>query len=432
METVTTVKRRRRRRRKQPTVVESVTTRSVPGPKPNAPKPKRKRRGRKTGFSPQGLAFLKAATAPRDFSMDCPAGIPDLYQGHSLTCEQKLDFTVQGTGGTQYFAFTPSPNIACFVGVFSASCLRERNENLTEWLVENHDHKLADYGASVVGPSGIVSTYQNLVDAGEVPPVPDAWALAPKYYGDNRSLFPSGNDENAYLSQFRCMGYSVEATYTGRELQAAGSYTIAKLNPTVSFTPGAVGEAGKKPTTPGVPTFGPLTFAKDILTLDSCYIGKVSDGFYSYSMPNDTSHSWTPVQPGVGKIGVTLNSTGGAHALVSVTTAPFVGVAPWETIACVVEGMGTTNSVNISIRSFWEFIPSEGSSFSKFAHMSPAPDMAAVEALDLIRPKLPIAVTRANNSGFWSKVVSAIRSVGKFVVGAAEVVVPIAKAMAMV
>lgn len=332
-------------------------------------------------MSPAGLAFLKCAFAPPDFNNDPGKGIPDSYEGPTLSRKDNLTSSVAFTAGRDTFLlFTPTPGIAY-------------------WKAEVN-----------VGSFPTTST--------DFTPVP---------YPGTVNLFGTPGDAKSkdnVVNAFRYASLAAGIYPTVNEQQWSGSITLWKIGATATQT--------KFSQT--VATIPPVVIRSEMLEIagldgvlqvpNQNFATGFVDGVFAASTNADADFDFDDIWAGVQRLPAIAASSPDCmmpfNLDASASGSP--DIYGWGKMDTIVMRVSTpAAAVNSAIVKAWscvEYKPTAGSAFSTFATMSPPMDVIALSEYRRVAREMPLAVKAADNARMWET----IKSILGFGIGMASTV----------
>jgi len=317
-------------------------------------------------ITPAGLAFLKCAFAPPDFSASNVAGVPDDFQGRSLVKKHRL-VTSQGFTSANtdyYFLVLPTPGYAYWT-------------------------------ASV--PAGT--------------PILQSTVFTGQPYADCAALFNSGGTAGLssadIFDKFRLISNHFEIVPTSNQMIWTGNVQAWKF-PSAVFVRQNNASTGEE--------------ASNILSisgLQSCnatnadqYIGPFNLGVYTVTYNTGAKFDFNAIMEFVTSIPSFPFISIGEIGQIS---APVNGIPgfdnQFDSLVVKVSGMGS-NVSNTAIIKSWSCVEYQvlpGTGYYEFQNFSPSDPLA----LDLYRKivnQLPVGVSFVDNESFWQRVLQIIRT----------------------
>jgi len=316
--------------------------------------------------TPEGMSFLKCAFAPPDFAATSVKGVPDDFQGRSLTKKHRAvgDLLLTTANTDYYILLLPIPGYS--------------------------------YWQATV-PSGTAITASTVFYG-----IP---------YADNSSLFGNGGFNTAeVVNRFRFVSNHIEIIPTVNQMTWTGTIRSFKfpLNLIMRQNPSAVGV----PTSDLLATTGLNSL--NARNADS-YSGSFNMGVYAAAYNIGNGFDFKSVIENATSVPVAL--VGGDFGILSTTFGglnySFPGVDnDFESVCIAITGMGT-NVLNTAIIKTWacvEYQVLPGTSIYEYSSLS-CRDPNALRYYRQIINELPVAVCYMDNEGFWNRVLGIIRRI---------------------
>lgn len=349
--------RRLKRRMNRPSLGGSSTAsytgrpRLIPGPHP--------------ALTQAGMAFLKCAFAPPDFSETQVQGIPDMFRGKSLLKKHRLVTTTTFSGGTDYYILLlPIPGFSYFLGTTVAG---------------------------VAPASTIVFT--------GVP------------YADYSALFPAANPADI-VNSFRFVSNHFEIINQTNQMSWSGAISILKLpvkfvvRPDPSFSDRIFG----------------ITGLQSILSTNANqYNGSFFDGGYTGAYNIAPDFEFVSVPENIGNVPLSIAAYD--FGQINVAGRSFTGFDnSMESILIKITGITAATAVSAMIKTWScvEYTALDNSSIYEYQTVSPPLDEFALRLYRETAIALPIGVKFSQNADFWKRVLSIIRTLsgaGRFLPG---------------
>jgi len=331
--------------------------------------PKRGKMRRAVGMSDPGRAFLKCAFAPPDFNVDPGKGIPDTYNGKTLSRKDVLTKSLNGTAARDdYYIIAPTPGVAYW---YAQTNTGVAPTSTTSWVAE---------------------------------PFPGAFGTG-SLFGDQAS---GAADRAANVDAFRYASLCAGLYPTSNMMQFAGSVQVWKAplkqtlenvaltfatTPVVSFSTTEVVVTGMEAAN-SVPTEN--------------YSHSFIDGFYSVSGNNQPDFPFNNIVEGYNKLPAQATGT----SMFGVLNGPFLGMGDTDAIIIKISnGSPATNSFVLKVWACQEFRVSPNSPLYQYAGTSPNHDPVALDIYRRTMQQIPLAVVCAENAKFWETVMKIIRSI---------------------
>lgn len=311
-------------------------------------------------MSQDGLAFLKCAYASLDFEASQAHGVPDQYQGKSITSDNATNIAITPSANADtYIVVLPTPGVA--------------------------------YWTTTVNPSG------PLLQTAVWTPVYDKSFTAAGLFGlpTNQAAVPPADpvDRAGSVTKFRYVSNSLEITSTSALNTTSGSITIWKGD--VSLSVGVQNTATAS-------TCEYNLNGMDFLTSvpRKHYTGHVKDGAYVLATNNDVDFEWTQILSGVTRIPSIGDSSASNSPTFGAWNGDIVGFGSMQAICARISATAAV-SVVLDARSCIEYQPNTNSIIDQYCGTSANYDPVALQAYRNIAKSLPIAVPRKDNDGFW-------------------------------
>jgi len=314
-------------------------------------------------MSPAGLAFLKCAFSPPDFTSTGVQGVPDDFRGLSLLKKhrtvQPSNFT---TGSDYYIILAPVPGIAFFT---------------------------ASSSAGVAIPSTVT------FDA-----VP---------YSDYTSLFGT----NAYttdqqVNSFRFISNHIEFVSTTNEMSWSGSLQVWKVPLKLKIR--TSGDPNNLYTIDGLDGVNSTSANR--------YVGRFTDGAYAGAYNMSPEFMFNSILTNLFTCPATIgpDDFGQFHCLYAIPGFD----NGFESVIIKLSGLTTDISCIIRTWACVEYTVDPLASIYEYQTNSPQADPVAMKIYRETCLSLPVAVMASENANFWSRVLSIIRtlsSVGSLIPG---------------
>lgn len=308
-----------------------------------------------------GMSFLKCAFAPPDFTDTQVSGVPDDFRGLTLLKRHRLTQSVTlAAGNDYYFLLAPMPGFAFFVMTL---------------------------------PTGVA-------------PVATDFFLGTEY-SDYLDLFGvDGNSIGDIVSSFRYISNHIELISTTNQMTYSGSISVMKIP--IKFAMRGNGRYT-------------ITGLQSVNSSNcSMYTGASIDGVYSGAYNIAPDFEFTPM----------LEAQPFSRIPEAITPADFItlqGVRSvtgfdnnFESVLIRVSGLSTTNTFMVKTWACVEYTALNNSSVYEYQRISPPCDDIAMRIYREVALSLPIAVPVRENSNFWNRVITIIRSItaaGSYVPG---------------
>jgi hypothetical protein len=324
---------------------------------------RRLKRTSRAGLSDQGVAFLKCAFAPPDFSGSSVMGVPDDYRGPSLTKKHRYvnSFTFS-SGVDTYILLLPIPGYAYFYATVTA------NTNI------------------------LLSTTFTGVK-----------------YSDYSSMFgSSGSESGNIVTKFRFASNHIELIPTVNQMIWSGQIQAWKLPISVIVRQG------------GATTSDLLS----IEGLNGCNTGNSNQfsgpyimGVYSGCYSGDSSFKFSDILENVNNIPQNQGAADFAQLVSPGTNSGIPGFDNgFQSLCLKVSGVTANETALLKTWACVEYQAVPNSSIYEFSSLSPC-DPLSIELYKEIINNLPIGVPFEDNASFWNRVLGIINSISS--VGAA-------------
>lgn len=312
----------------------------------------------------EGLAFLKCAFAPPDFSDTKVVGIPDAYRGKTLLKKHRFTASYPVDNIYDYYLLLlPTPGIAYW------SCVTLK---------------------------------------GVLPTSASVWT--PVAYSDISQMFYNETNAADVVNSYRYVSNHFELISTTNEMSWSGSISVMKLNPALITRWGSADIYGITGLNGTISTNAPM------------YSGPTKAGVYLGCYNANVDFDFQPILEGVpaAKIPYTV-ATGEWGQL----DASSINVLPgfyngFESALIKISSMSTLNTFVLKTWACVEYKVVPNSTLLDYTSVSPPEDYTAMKAYREIVLTLPLAVPAAMNAGFWDRVLSILRTVtgaGSFIPG---------------
>lgn len=312
----------------------------------------------RAGLSDQGIAFLKCAFAPPDFSMSSIQGVPDDFRGQSLTVKHRavIPFTV--TAGLDYYILLlPIPGYAYFI-------------------------------ASVATGTSILynTTFQGVT------------------YSDFGSMFGgSGSSADSQVDKFRFVSNHFEIIPTVNSMTWSGNIQSWKLPISVTIRQGGSGVAD-------LWTVSGLQGVNSSLT--NQYSGPFIMGCYSGCYNADCDFEFSQILRDVLNIPTApIAADSDFGELVAAAGVNIPGFDNhFESQLFKISSVTANETCLLKTWACVEYQVRTDSVLYKFQQMSPC-DRLALELYREVITGLPVAVPFEENAGFWERVLGIIQQI---------------------
>lgn len=311
-------------------------------------------------FTPDGIAFLKCAFAPPDFSVNRIQGVPDSFEGNSLVKKHRLITPTTFSNNRDYYIWlAPIPGVSYLI-------------------------------ADVAAGSPIVETTQ----------------FEPVYYSDYDSMFGSntdGTDSSNIVTKYRFVSNHIELVPTVNQMQWSGSIQAFKIPTTLQVRQGHVVGAG----TNEIYAITGLQACNS--TNSSQYSGPFFNGVYTGCYSQNCEFNFQPIIEGLGPR--TPRNVEAAYDFGQID-----GRIPGmdnEFESMIVKISGITTNQDAALIKTWacvEYQVQPGNSLYEFQTASPV-DPVALAAYRKIISELPVGVSFIDNESFWRRVLQIIKNI---------------------
>jgi len=320
-------------------------------------------------MSMAGTAFLKCAYAPPDFNVDPGKGIPDSYNGKTLSRKDVYTGALNGTAGRDdYYIISPTPGVAA-------------------WYAQT---------ATGVAPT-TATTWQSIE-------FPQAFGTA-NIFGDSST---GSSNRASNVDAFRYASLCAGVYPTSNYMSFAGSIQVWKAplkqtlenvaltfatTPAVSFSTTEVVVSGLEATTRVPP---------------ENYTHSFIDGMYTVATNNQPDFPFVPIVEGYNKLPAQATGT----SMFGVLNGPYLGMGDTDSIIVKISNADTsTNSFTLKVWACVEYRVQPASSLYQYAGTSPDYDPVALAMYRKVSQRIPLAVVCAENAKFWESVMRVLKSV---------------------
>lgn len=326
------------------------------------------------GLSADGLAYLKCAFAPPDFSQTSVAGVPDNFEGTSLVKKHRGVFpSIIPASVDRYILLLPTPGFAYWQCDKAAGQSIQSNDNF-------------------IG-------------------VP---------YSDYSSMFEStilglgsGANTDDIVDRFRFASNHIEIVPTVNATQWTGSIQVWKAPINLIDRPpnASSGATGDYKSVSGLQSVNATNANQYTAPFNlGCYVGAYNSGAVFGFNPINSMVGDLPVSLATGDFGRLLPRT--VVSGIS-TAASFTGLDNnYESVIIKISGVGT-NPNNSYVLKTWacvEYQVVTGSSLYEYQTLSPCDPIAMKLYREIIK-QLPVGVTYMDNDTFWERVLGIIRMI---------------------
>lgn len=332
-------------------------------PRQNNKRMLKRMRNRRPAMSQDGLAFVKCAYASLDFEASQAHGVPDQYQGKSITSDNATNVAISPAPGKDtYIVVLPTPGIAFW------TCT---------------------------------------VDAGSVPVNTSVWTpVHDKSFNATTGLFGEPTDQAATppadpvdrcssVTKFRYIANSLEITSTASLNTTSGSIVLWKGDMALSL-----GMHNTAETSSCEYNLNGADFAVSVPRKH--YTGAVKDGVYALAVNNNVDFEWAPILSGITRIPSIGNSPDSDSATFGAWRGDILGFGSLQALCARISiPDGAVSNLVVDVRSCIEYQPNTNSIIDQYCGTSAGYDPVALQAYHTIAKTLPIAVPRDENDGFW-------------------------------
>jgi len=290
---------------------------------------------------------MKCVTSPNDFATDNFMGIPDDYDGRTITKRHTSVNTMPTPNSADdfYIVFAPTPGVAYW------------------------------YGSRTTGSTGTL-------------------ALTPVYYSDFTTLFPSGS-EGSVVNAFRYASNVLEIVPTVNSMNWGGAIEVWKAN--------LIGNAGAYPTTTTVQFV--INGMESINAVKPQSVLPFNHGMYSVTACCNAENMFQNILGATppASIASDVSSWGGANN--------FIGIGCQETVIVKMPYATASNSALIRTWACIEYTLTPTSLLYDYSHLSPPCDPVALQLVRQFIQSQPVAVAYYDNDSFWRRFTTWIRDV---------------------
>lgn len=369
-------KRRRRRRNRAVRTATTTTNRvlAVPGPAIQQTRRAPRRIARRQAMSEAGMSFLKCAFASADFSVDPGKGIPDCYNGRTVSIKDCFTTNITFPVGDTYIVVAPVPGYAYFLTTVAAG----------------------------------------------VQPVTLAGTPFPTYtqnFGNTTGTDATAEMATNSFAAYRYASQAIGIYPTSNYMQFAGSVSVWHADLTLG-----INYANVVPTT--TPPAGidvnyhvisGLQSVNPLVPRDS-YNESFIKGAYSVATDMTGEFEWNEFK--YGRIFSTTVGTIPEHVSLVEQDAAHALTGLGNTCSIIVKVSTPTGAVNSALVRVWncmELKPRTDSALFQFSGVSPAHDQAALEMYRMVKNRIPVAVPASENSFSWERVLKIIQDISSAV-----------------
>lgn len=305
----------------------------------------------------EDMAFLKCAFAAPDFATTNVAGVPDQFNGMSLTKKHRSITSYGVTVNDHYILLSSVPGVAYFALIKSA-------------------------GVPVVATD----------------------IFLPVLYSDFNSIFGVNSGNTADIVQrFRYVSNHIEIIPTTNQMNWTGNIQCFSMPVTVTTDQ----------------TSGTGADSLAVTGLQGCnstnaqqYTAPFNLGCFAGAYNRDSTFKFSPIWEGVPQIpSIALPGTFGVLGLLPGLVAYPGFDNGMESILIKITGVTATESMLIKTWACVEYQISPGSGLYEYQTLSPCYNEETLKLYREIINSLPVAVTYMDNADFWNRVLSIIKRV---------------------
>lgn len=293
-------------------------------------------------ITPAGLAYMKCVTSPNDFEIDQFQGIPDEYDGRTISKRHtSLNTLPTPTAATDfYIVLMPTPGVAFWYGT--------RTINTTASLT-----------------------------------------LTPVLYSDSATIFPTAH-ESEIVNGFRYASNVVEIVPTVNSMSWGGAIEVWKAN-----LLGGLGTVGAT----GTATYNIAGF-ETLNSLKPQSVLPFNHGCYSVTTCCNAENMFTPILSNSPSADIVCPlSTGTAVTLGG--GGNFTGMGCQESVIIRLPYSTASNTAMVRTWACVEYTLSTTSILYDYSHMSPSCDRAALALVRQFIHENPTAIPYYDNDSFW-------------------------------
>lgn len=323
----------------------------------------RRMRKQRPPMSQDGLAFVKCAYASLDFEASQAHGVPDQYQGKSLTSDTATNKAITPTAGKDtYIVVLPTPGVAYWSCQVDAGSVPT---NTTDWT--------PTYDKSFNTDTGLFGAPTNQSTTPPEDPI----------------------DRTSSVTKYRYIANSLEITSTASLNTTSGSIVLWKGDVAMSL-----GVQNNATTSKCEYNLNGADFVVSVPRKH--YTGAVKDGVYALAVNNNVDFEWAPILSGVTRIPSIGNAPDTSSATFGSWLGDILGYGSLQAICARISiPEGAVSNLVIDVRSCIEYQPNTNSIIDQFCGTSAGYDPVALQAYHMVAKSLPIAVPRKENDGFW-------------------------------
>nr|QYF49914.1 MAG: putative capsid protein precursor [Sichuan mountain noda-like virus 1] len=375
---------RRRRRGGNPVRAISIAERAlVPvGPpqqrliaRPRLRRRRRLQRGIRPRMSPEGVAFLKCAFAPPDFSVDPGKGIPDRYNGKTIAIKDCATNSISFPANQDtYIVVAPVPGYAYFSASVATGV---QPTDLVGTLFPTYS---TNFGNATTGDATV------------------------DYYNTNNNNF----------TDFRYASLAAGLYPSTNYMSFSGSISVWKCD--MNLMTNTVFAMTTAVTTTEVDTtrLQGLQSITPVVPRDN-YTENFMKGAFTVAFDQTGNFEWNPFHYRDNYGNNAQASTGVPIRRLTSPAAgasPLVGFGNTETIIIKVATGATAGSAILKVWNCIEFKARTDTNLYQFASLSPPYDPMALETYSKVRNQLPVAVCCEQNAFSWQRVLEVLKQIG--------------------
>jgi hypothetical protein len=312
---------------------------------------------RRPGLSDAGIAFLKCAFAPPDFSGTSVGGVPDDYRGPSLVKKHRFVSQFTFNANTDYyFLLLPTPGISMWFATATANV-----------------------------------------------PIVSSVSFNPLFYSDFATMFPSPSTSTSTAVRYRFVSNHMEIIPTTNQMNWTGSISCFKSP--IQVIARRSGQINN-------------TDMYTVTGLEACnsnlfngYSGPFIQGLYSGCYSASSTFSWSSIFENQQSVPAQIGNTEDFGQLtIAGATACFPGMDnDFESLIIKVSGVTANETCILKSWACVEYQVSAASVLYDFTTLSPC-DKIAMELYREIISELPVGVGFEDNDSFWQRVLNIIHS----------------------
>lgn len=303
-----------------------------------------------------GIAFLKCAFAPPDFTSTQVKGIPDTFRGNSLLKKHRYNASTSFTSANDYyFLLLPIPGVS--------------------------------YCVATTAP-------------GVLPTAATVWNTV--YYSDFTQLFGANQAQSAdVVSAFRFVSNHFELVPTVNQMTWSGSISAWKMPIKVTI--------GANYATGFVRDYTITGLQGVTSTNSNRYVGQFNDGLFSGCFSSAPEFDFMEILESVQAIPTSLD-TGDFGQIQSSNSIPGFDNG-FESMVIKVAGVTANQTAILRTWACVEYTPAANSALYEYSTTSPPEDVTALKLYREIALGIPVGVPYRENSDFWKRVLGIIRTI---------------------